>query len=134
MPILHLPHAVIVKAPGLLPMWYKPGELAEELGVPDRTLRGWLEAGAPHRRDEQGHLWVNGHAFAAWVRAVRQARQVRRLTKHSSPLAPDEAYCMRCRRPVPLVNPARREQGKRVLLTGTCPVCGGGVSRGGRIG
>jgi hypothetical protein len=58
-------HAVIVKAPGLLPMLYSPSELEEELGVPARTIRDWLKSGLPHERDAGGHIWINGQAFAA---------------------------------------------------------------------
>jgi hypothetical protein len=35
---IRLPHCVIVKAPGLLPMLYKPSEIAEELKIPERTI------------------------------------------------------------------------------------------------
>jgi len=38
-----LPHAVIIKAPGLLPMLYTPREICEELGVAESTLRDWLQ-------------------------------------------------------------------------------------------
>lgn len=46
-PRIKLPHQVIVKAPGLLPMLYTVRGLAEELGMPERTLRDWLVRGAP---------------------------------------------------------------------------------------
>jgi hypothetical protein len=37
-----LPHTVIVRAPGLLPMLYRPAELADDLEIPESTLRDWL--------------------------------------------------------------------------------------------
>jgi hypothetical protein len=43
------PHIVLVRAPGLLPMQNKVKELAEELGVPSRTLRDWLNHGMPRK-------------------------------------------------------------------------------------
>jgi Tfp pilus assembly protein PilV len=39
-----IPHLVIVKAPGLLPMQYTAQELAEELSISESTLRDWLYA------------------------------------------------------------------------------------------
>lgn len=71
-PRIKLPHAVIVKAPGLLPMLYTVRELADELSMPERTLRDWLLHGAPHTRVRLGHIWVNGQAFAAWVASQRK--------------------------------------------------------------
>jgi hypothetical protein len=51
-----LPHGVIVRAPGLLSMLYSPRELSEDLQIPESTLLDWLQAGAPHRRDESSRL------------------------------------------------------------------------------
>jgi hypothetical protein len=44
-----IPHSVIVKASGLLPMLYTVSELAMELDIPGRTLRNWLANGAPRQ-------------------------------------------------------------------------------------
>ena len=49
---------VLIKAPGLLPMLYTPREIAEDLDVPETTLRDWLNHGAPHNRDESNHIWI----------------------------------------------------------------------------
>lgn len=59
-----LPHAVIVRAPGLLPMLYSPRELGQELRIPDRTIREWLGKGLPHLRDERRHIWIDGRQLA----------------------------------------------------------------------
>jgi len=67
-----LPHQVIVQAPGLLPMLYTLREISTELGVPESTLRDWLDAGAPHHQDDRNHLWINGERFAAWVNPNRR--------------------------------------------------------------
>ena len=72
-----IPHLVIVKAPGLLPMHYTPREIAEELGIPESTLRDWILRGAPHFRDDHNHLWINGQKFAAWVEDLRNAKNHR---------------------------------------------------------
>ena len=53
-----LPHHVIVRAPGLLPMLYKVRELASELIVLERTLRDWLVCGVPYLPDKNNHIWV----------------------------------------------------------------------------
>jgi hypothetical protein len=123
-----LPHAVIVRAPGLLPMLYKVRELAQELGIPERTLRDWLAGGAPHERDPRGHIWVNGELFAAWVNAQRKQKKDKRL-------GPDEGYCVRCRKAVQLTGvdiiPLRA---KLVQVRGRCPHCNTEVYRGGRRG
>lgn len=122
-----LPHGVIVRAPGLLPMRYRPAELAVELGVPARTIRDWVDRGLPHAHDRRGHLWIEGRAFARWVEAERRAG-------FGLELADGEAYCLACRRPVALLNPSRTTQGKRALLQGACPHCGKPVHRGVRHG
>lgn len=128
-PFKKLPHLVIIRAPGLLPMLYTAGELAGDLGVPERTLRDWLAGGAPHRRDD-GRIWIHGREFAAWVQATRTTKNNQRRT----PMRPGEAYCFGCRKPVLLVNPKRHNRGRHVISVGTCPACGMKVSRGGTHG
>lgn len=123
-----LPHIVIVRTPGLLPMWYTPVELEAELGLPAHSIRAWLEPLAiPHRKDAAGRIWIDGRAFAAWVTQVRASREQRR-----QPLSKGQAFCLRCRQAVPLVDPASRLQGKRRLLYGRCPRCGASIQRGTR--
>jgi hypothetical protein len=70
-----LPHGVIVRAPGLLPMRYKTRELAEELSISTRTIRRWARRGMPHQRDSRDHIWVHGEEFAVWVEDQRCARR-----------------------------------------------------------
>jgi len=123
-PRTKLPHAVIVKAPGLLPMLYSVSELADELSMPERTLRDWLLHGAPHTCDKLGQIWVNGQAFAAWVLSQRKKAPRSRLK-------PNEGYCMFCNRIVIVHHPTRRPSaGKLVYIQGQCPHCHGKVSRG----
>jgi len=123
-----LPHAVIVKSPGLLPMLYTVRELAAELGLPERTLRDWLARGAPHQRDQQGHIWINGSLFSVWAQAQRKP-------KPSPKLADDQAYCLHCRAVVTLVSPQRLPvKGKLVHIKGKCSICGCTINRGSRVG
>lgn len=125
-PRIKLPHGVIVKAPGLLPMLYTVRELADELSMPERTLRDWLLHGAPYTRDQLGRIWVNGQAFAAWVASQRKKAPVTRLK-------PGEGYCMACNQVVVVLKPTRRPSaGKLVYIQGLCPHCNGKVSRGAR--
>jgi len=125
-PRIKLPHAVIVKAPGLLPMLYTVRELAYELSMPERTLRDWLLHGAPHTRDRLGHIWVNGQAFAAWVLSQRRKSPGARLR-------PGEGFCMVCNRIVVVLQPIRRPStGRLVYIQGLCPNCNGKVTRGAR--
>ncbi len=122
-----LSHLVIVRAPGLLPMWYSLRELAKELGISVRSIRVWLDQGLPCRRDERGHLWIDGRQFAAWVRAINTQRARQSLQVN-------EAYCLCCRRPVMLLNPNLSCRGKQRLLRGTCAECGHVVCRAVRHG
>jgi len=108
-------------------MLYTVSEIAAALGVPDRTLRDWLEAGAPHDRDQRGHIWIHGKKFAGWV-ADRRGPVKRRKLKN------DEAYCMRCNRVVSMNEVSiNGMQGKLILIRGTCPDCGCTINRGGRL-
>lgn len=121
-----LPHAVIVRAPGLLPMLYTVRELADELSMPERTLRDWLHQGAPHTRDRLGHIWVYGKAFTAWI-----ASQCKKAT--GAKLGPGEGYCMNCNRIVMMLHPTYHPSaGKLVYLQGVCLHCDGKVSCGAR--
>lgn len=117
-----LSHAVIVKAPGLLPMWYSPAKLATELGVLPQTIRSWRRLGLPYRRDQHERLWIDGVAFAARVAANRGPDSCERMGE-------DEAYCFRCRAPVPHERPLKRTNGKQAVLTVVCPNCGTQVNR-----
>jgi hypothetical protein len=123
---MHFHQIVIVRAPGLLPMLYTPRELEQELGIPSCTLREWTKAGMPFQKDAQGHIWINGVEFAAWIEQVRTSRQRIRL-------ACDEAYCLHCKKPVKLSNPRKSNRGKLTLSQGICPSCGGPINRGGRF-
>lgn len=127
MPQIRLPHSVIMKSPGLLPMHYKTSELALAIGLPERTLREWLKAGAPHFRDARGHIWIHGREFSEWVTGLRKPARERKLRD-------DEAFCMRCRQAVTLTDTSIKPmKGKLILIRGKCPNCGCTINRGGRI-
>jgi hypothetical protein len=124
---IRLPHSVIVKAPGLLPMLYKVSELAVELHLPERTLRDWLEKGAPHKRNQRGQIWVYGPEFSIWVATMRKPKREKILTDN-------QAYCFRCKQIVEMQNARSLPiKGKLIMTKGVCPHCGCTINRGDRI-
>lgn len=123
-----IPHAVIVRAPGLLPMYYKASELAEELCIPERTLRDWLTNGAPCIRDDRNSIWIEGESFARWVEQERK-------NKTRIKLEADEAFCLHCKKPVKMTDCTEKHIVDGIShLSGTCPECGGKVVRGEKNG
>ena len=126
-PNIRLPHSVIVKSPGLLPMQYTVRELAEAVGAVERTLRDWLAQGAPHTRDTKGHTWINGREFAGWVAHLRKPKRERKLKD-------SQGYCLHCRQVVELLEPQTRQvRGKLTNTRGKCARCGSIIHRGGRL-
>ena len=122
---LHFCHAVITKSPSLLPMLYTPAELSEELGVPAKQFRAWAKLGMPCSHDRQGHLFVNGEALASLIKANHKKGSRERLKA-------GEAYCLRCNKAVPMKVLTERTNGNQVLSSGTCPLCGNKINRGGK--
>ncbi len=112
-----------LRANGLLNMEYTPSELAAELGVKtDIVYRGLIPNGCPHRRDENGHLWLIGTAVADWLRHQEKTRH---------PLADGEAWCLRCNQPVKMLPPLTVTPTNRYLelVSATCPQCGTRINR-----
>ena len=119
-----LPHNVIIKAPGLLPMLYTPREICEELGIAESTLRDWLQIDLPHQRGNRNRIWINGEEFARWVNNQRKPKAAKKLTE-------DEAYCLRCNQVSKLLFPQIQPiKGNLVLIKGTCANCGAVINRG----
>lgn len=110
------------RLPRLLHLEYSLPELAREIGCSRQQLRHALAAGCPCRRTAGGRAWLTGDKFRAWYVDLVAARK--------QPLAGDEAYCLRCRQPVPLTAPTRRPlPNGAVLLSGRCPVCAATINR-----
>jgi len=121
---IKLPHNVIIKAPGLLPMLYTPREICEELDIAESTLRDWLQIDVPHQRDNRNRIWINGEEFARWVNNQRKPKVTNRLNE-------DEAYCLRCNQVSKLLSPQIQPiKGNLVLIKGTCANCGAVINRG----
>ena len=119
-----LPHNVIIKAPGLLPMLYTPREICEELDIAESTLRDWLQIDVPHQRDNRNRIWINGEEFTRWVNNQRKPKVTNKLNE-------DEAYCLRCNQVSKLLSPQIQPiKGNLVLIKGTCANCGAVINRG----
>ena len=119
-----LPHNVIIKAPGLLPMLYTPREICEELDIAESTLRDWLQIDVPHQRDNRNRIWINGEEFARWVNNQRKPKVTNKLNE-------DEAYCFHCNQVSKLLSPQIQPiKGNLVLIKGTCANCGAVINRG----
>ena len=119
-----LPHNVIIKAPGLLPMLYTPREICEELDIAESTMRDWLQIDVPHQRDNRNRIWINGEEFARWVNNQRKPKVTNKLNE-------DEAYCLRCNQVSKLLSPQIQPiKGNLVLIKGTCANCGAVINRG----
>ena len=123
---IKLSHSVIVRSPGLLPMLYSVSELAQTVGVAERTLRDWLAGGVPHSRDGRGHIWIHGREFAHWVANQRQCAEKTKLKDN-------QAYCMHCRDVVEILEPKTElVRGKLTHTHGKCSRCNRSIHRGGR--
>ena len=108
-------------------MFYKTRELAEDLGIDLQTIIRWAQNGAPHKRDRKGHIYIHGQLFASWIESQRKAR----YRKH---VPEDHGYCLSCNELVAMEGITQRRIANLILLTGTCPGCGGAVNRGSKNG
>lgn len=105
----------------LLHMEYSLRELADEIGCGVRQLRRAIEAGCPHRETGGGRMWITGDEFRDWYELLR--------THRKQPLRDGDAYCLRCRQPVPLVSHPRTLSNGQPVVTGRCPKCGAIINR-----
>lgn len=123
-PKIRIPHSAIVRAAGLLPMYYSTGELSAELDVPRKTIIQWIKNGLPHTRDKQNHIWVVGKDCEIWIERMRKA------SLKKTPLADEEAFCFRCRKSVVIQDRHIQSFQGRYLLSGKCPECSCRVNKG----
>ncbi len=129
MPAPRLSRGKVIKLDRLLNMLYKPGEIAEELGVSVETVyRSYIPAGAPVIR-EAGIIWINGEAFRKWaadtIATTRRGKIKREMTA-------GQGYCVHCNQVVDMMEIRIRPHSKRttvVQVSGRCPTCGGKVNR-----
>lgn len=122
------PHSIKMKCQGLVPTQYTVGELADETGIPNSTLRGWLKAGAPHQLDEEGKIVINGKTFLEWVENQSKPKQGKKLEEGF-------AYCFHCKDSVKFVDPTNHPAvGRLYHIKATCPNCGNKITRGASYG
>ncbi len=104
----------------LLNMEYSPRELAEEVGFRvSQVYRVYLPLGCPNHRDEVRRYWINGAAFRAWYGEVYK----------KVGLAEGEAFCLTCKKAVPLVDPERKVKGGLIFDECECSECGRTLAR-----
>lgn len=115
----------IVRLTRLLDMMYHPSWLAAEIHVSvDTIYRTYLPAGCPFDRDVDGNIFINGKAFAEWLR--RRAKSRKGIVK----LEEGQGYCTRCNDARTMVRPRLRQSGRYTkIYQGKCPVCGAKVNR-----
>jgi hypothetical protein len=106
-----LSRAMMRRSMRLLDMEYKPSEIAEELSVTKVQVLRMLTAGAPARKDAQGHFWIHGEKFVEWLENAAPKKH-----KDKTTFADNECYCLQCRKIVTFVETHRR----RMIVFGTC--------------
>jgi hypothetical protein len=107
----------------LLEMEYTPQQLADAIGCcRDTVYRGFVPAGCPHRRNKRGHIFINGAELSQWYED-NQPPKIK--------MAPDEAWCFGCNRPVKMQPPFEIKPSNRCLelVSCQCPHCGTTVNR-----
>ncbi len=119
--IIKLTQPQTLRLARLLHMEYTPRELAYEIECSVQQIQRAVKAGCPQRVTER-RTWITGDEFAAWYQALVKSRKC--------PLRLDEAFCLSCRKAVPLdettVTPARAGVER---VSGVCPRCGNQVHR-----
>lgn len=104
----------------LLYMEYKPSELAEVLSISaNQIYQVYVPGGCPHRRDENGRLWIVGSHFREWYIENYKKRKVGR----------GEAFCRACHKVITMQNPERKEADGLAYYLCTCPDCGNQTAR-----
>lgn len=107
------------RARGLLDMFYTPAELAEELGLLDRSYiyHTLLKHSLPSIKDDTGHVWIRGTDVLPWYIAYCEKRKCK--------TAPDQAYCMKCKqaRQVKTETIETVTYGKVKMQKAHCAVC-----------
>src|SRR3972149_7050825 len=117
----------VIRLSRLLNMYYRPTEIAELLDVHvDTVRRTYLAAGCPHKRDNNGHIWIIGTAFREWAEDVIAKRERRT----NEPMDNDEAWCFKCNMRVKIIGPRTLAVNRYIeIIQSVCPHCGTKVNR-----
>ena len=104
----------------LLDMLYRPSEIAEEIGFNVRQVyRVYIPAGCPIVKDNDNQTWINGKAFREWIHLVYKKCE----------LKPNQAFCLTCKKPVPMQKPERCQEGRLFFFICICPYCSRKLAR-----
>lgn len=104
----------------LLDMPYSPIELAQEIGFTQRQVyRVYVPLGCPHTRDNERHIWINGKEFREWIKIIYLKRK----------LKINEAFCLTCKKAVPMHNKVRKNINNLFYYQCECPNCGRVLNR-----
>ena len=108
---------------------YTVPQLAKKLNLNPRYIRRALieKRGAPHIKDEKGHIYINGKELYEWGCNYIEKQKTKKNT--IGKMKDGEFYCVKCRCRVVGVNVYRDEDSKNRFLKGICPVCGTKLNR-----
>ena len=105
---------------GLFDMLYKPGELADEIGISiDQIYRVYIPLGCPIIREERRHFLLNGKDFRDWYLVTYQKTQIK----------DNETFCKTCKKAVDIYLPENRKKGDLSYILSVCPICGRKLSK-----
>lgn len=99
----------------LLDMMYRPKELAEEIGFSVRQVyRVYIPLGLPHKKNDRGLIYIHGVTFREWITEFYKKREMKN----------NEMFCLTCKKPVEMINPAKYQEERIVYYVCACPHCG----------
>jgi hypothetical protein len=97
-------------------MEYTPRELARQLQCSLKAIHRLIRAGCPARADGNGRYWIVGDELATWYTDAVQSNK--------QPMEPDEAYCLKCQKPVKLRSSTLKKLRFNLYIEyGVCPIC-----------
>jgi hypothetical protein len=116
----------LIKLKRLLCMQYRPAEIAEEIGVTvDTIYRSYIPAGAPHKKDNRGNIWIVGTEFTEWAKEYHDHKYSKKFS-----LKDGQAWCMSCNQAVNILDPKIKRVNRYIsMIQGTCENCGKKVNR-----
>jgi len=102
---------------------YSIAELAKAVDRDSATVRRWIREGMP-AMDQQKPLIIDGANAKEWLRE--------KWTQRKQPCEPNEAHCVRCRKPQAFADGSRsirQNTNKVLLISGECAVCGSRINK-----
>ena len=120
---------IIKSGAGLLDVMYSVSKLSKKLGLDPRYIRRALvqKRGAPHIKDEKGHIMINGKELFLW--ACKYIEEEKTEKNSRSPMMDDEFYCVKCRKRVIGKSIHYAEENQNRFLKAICPNCGTKINK-----